>query len=645
MRGQFPKISVFFYFILFIILIGLSGCGTSSNNKNPKKEDNTNSTDTNVNDDSSSDSSNDVNGTTSTSKRKWTYMVYMGADNNLSTSGIIDLNEMETVGSDENINIVLQAEYSHNYTDFNQLGYPQYDGQTLRFLVQNDNDPNSVNLGKGTPIGNLNMASPDTLKEFIIWAKSNYPADHYALVIWDHGAGWKESRLDKINIKGAVEDQTSNSFMTLPQLAGAVRDAGLKLDVINFDACLMAMYEVAYEFRGLTDYMTFSEETEPGAGDPYDTILSALNTNPAMSAKSLAATIVDKYYDYYNSPDTREEGITKSAVDMSQIDNLHSKVVQLADSILSEFGTVSSVVLGAQNNTQKYAYPANHDLYDFASYIEKNLPPGYTKTAAAEVKTAVANTVVANKSLSDKVKDSYGLAIYVPVRNQVSADESVNELQQYKDLASNNTGTGTWYNAVVKMTENISDEVLKTGGFAFYAEWDTDADVDMYVWEPCAPPDKPCEDTLYAAWMGQTTPNGYFSSDSYETGYSEEYYIANDYVEGGNYDVIINYVEDGTEDYANITLWYIDPSNGINDWVQFADQPVLVDMSLPYTGDFSDIQTLDDLNNYSNWWYPGQVTRTSLSQHDYISINSGGRTINFRIHLKKVKPDLTNLER
>src|SRR3990167_10775429 len=107
------------------MLIGLSACGTSSsNNKNPKKEDNTNSTDTNVNDYNSSDSNNDVNSNSSTSKRKWTYMVYMGADNNLSTSGIIDLNEMETVGSDENINIVLQAEYSHNYTDFNQLVIP-----------------------------------------------------------------------------------------------------------------------------------------------------------------------------------------------------------------------------------------------------------------------------------------------------------------------------------------------------------------------------------------------------------------------------------------------------------------------------------------------------------------------------------------
>ena len=61
--------------------------------------------------------------------------------------------------------------------------------------------------------------------------------------------------------------------MSLPDLAGAVRTAGVHLDVINFDACLMAMYEVAYEFLGLTDYMVFSEEVEPGDGDPYDTIL------------------------------------------------------------------------------------------------------------------------------------------------------------------------------------------------------------------------------------------------------------------------------------------------------------------------------------------------------------------------------------
>ena len=79
-----------------------------------------------------------------TGSRQWTYMVYMGADNNLSDAGLGDLNEMEKVGSSASVAIVVQAEFSTKYTqriDLSQHG---------RILVENDNDPNAVNLSSGT---------------------------------------------------------------------------------------------------------------------------------------------------------------------------------------------------------------------------------------------------------------------------------------------------------------------------------------------------------------------------------------------------------------------------------------------------------------------------------------------------------------
>jgi hypothetical protein len=38
---------------------------------------------------------------------KWTFMVYMDADNNLDPAGLDDINEMEIVGSTDNVNIVV----------------------------------------------------------------------------------------------------------------------------------------------------------------------------------------------------------------------------------------------------------------------------------------------------------------------------------------------------------------------------------------------------------------------------------------------------------------------------------------------------------------------------------------------------------
>ncbi len=38
-------------------------------------------------------------------------------------------------------------------------------------------------------IGEINTGDPDELVEFVQWAQTNYPAEHYALNIWNHGSG------------------------------------------------------------------------------------------------------------------------------------------------------------------------------------------------------------------------------------------------------------------------------------------------------------------------------------------------------------------------------------------------------------------------------------------------------------------------
>lgn len=550
--------------------------------------------------------------------KSWTYMIYMGGDNNLSEAAKQDILEMKKAGSDAKINIVLQAEFSTD-PNYGTLPYSGYKGETMRYLIQGD-----TAFSGGTSIGNVDMASPQVLTDFITWAKTNYPADHYVLVIWDHGAGWKIARSTGFPLRGAVQDQTSKSFMSLPDLAKAVRDTGLHFDIINFDACLMAMYEVAYEFRGTCDFLVASEESEPGNGDPYDTILNDLKANPGMSGRTLATTIVNKYYDFYLSE--RTDGITKSAIDMSKLSDLDAKIIQLSASIVSEFSSVSGAIVTAQTTTQNYTYPSNHDLYHFCDFLFTRLPDGQTKTAAEAVMAAVDNAIVASKWYGDKVKNSHGIAIYSPMYNEVSTDSARNDLTNYAKLACNQTRGNGWYDAVMKMA-SAPTHVLKPGGFAFYVSWDTDADVDLYVWDPV---------DIYAAWMGKTTPNGFFSGDSAVTGVSEEYFVANDWVEAGDYDFLINYFQDGLSIYANATFFWKDPVNNITDWQQVG--PVRMDLASPYSGDFSDITTLSQLNAYSNWWYPHQTTRTTST-----SFRVGERVVNIHFGGKKIKPDFINI--
>jgi Clostripain family len=545
---------------------------------------------------------------TNSGPRQWTYMVYMGADNTLSDAGLYNLNDMEKVGSSGPLAIVVQAEFSTQYT----AGMPT--SNTSRIYVQNDNDPTQPNLNAGILVGNGNvdMANPASLTDFINWTKTNYPAQHYALVVWDHGAGWKAKKLSA-TLKGAVEDDTSGTFMSLPDLAKGVADSGVHFDVINFDACLMAMYEVAYEFRGLADYMVLSEQTEPGTGDPYDTILGALAANPAMSGRTLATTIVDKYNAFY-VPDTRESS-TKSAIDMSQIDTLDTKIVALATALQNDPSTTTAVQL-AQANTQSYAYPANHDIYDFCQYLNSRVT-GTAKTLTSDIITLMGSVVVDNKYTGTDVANSHGLAIYIPQPDQTNTSDLTDYAKLKCNLTTRSSAGGTWGSYVEALLGGSSLQQTGIGNFALYLYWTKpdgsacNADLDLYIAEP----DGSGGSHWYSPWMGQTTPNGFFSQESSQAGQSLEYYVANEQVTKGNYVFLVNYYANAPASSPTCTqaaahILYMDPVTVNGTWTEATGSPVLLDLSNKAPGTVTDINTLI---TYSDWWSPGYLTRTAMA--------------------------------
>jgi hypothetical protein len=61
--------------------------------------------------------------------------------------------------------------------------------------------------------------------------------------------------------------------------------------------------------------------------------------------------------------------------------------------------------------------------------------------------------------------------------------------------------------------------------------------------------------------------------------------------------------------------------------------------------DFESIENLNDLNSYSDWLYPGFLTRAKIDDNRSITINTGTRTFNITFRKKKKKPSLENLRR
>ena len=67
---------------------------------------------------------------------KWTVLVYIAGDNNLEEAGIIDINEMEIVGSNPDVNIVVELDRSDGYYS----GHGDWTGAKRYYIVGDTSD-------------------------------------------------------------------------------------------------------------------------------------------------------------------------------------------------------------------------------------------------------------------------------------------------------------------------------------------------------------------------------------------------------------------------------------------------------------------------------------------------------------------------
>ena len=218
---------------------------------------------------------------------EWTFMVYLDGDNDLEEAGIDDFLEIASVASDGNVNLVVQFDRisGHDATYGNWT-------DTRRGIIMRGNVPDT---SWGTSIGEVNMGDPATLSNFVNWAIGAYPAQRYALVLWDHGDGW---RGDTSEIrKGACwDDSSGGDYLENREVGAALAAVPENIDLFGYDCCLMGMIECAHEVKDEASVFVASESLEPGDGWPYDAFLSHLASNPTWTAAQLASVIGDAEY-------------------------------------------------------------------------------------------------------------------------------------------------------------------------------------------------------------------------------------------------------------------------------------------------------------------------------------------------------------
>jgi hypothetical protein len=348
------------------------------------------------------------------SEPTWTFMVYSDGDNNLEPSEIASFNLMEYAANNTNVSVIVQLDRIPGEDSSNGDWTT-----TRRYKVKYDTD--LVNFAAYTlgvdywDLGELNMADPNTLIDFVSWAMTNYPADHYCLVVSNHGGGWQPKGSGQPVPKGIVWDDTSGDYMTTAEMGDALNSitsgGAEKLDVLFLDACLMQMIEVGYEVKDYSQYLVTTEYVGYGPG-PYHDYVSYFS--PTTTAEELAIAIVNYYHAWWMGEDL---ALTMSAVDLSQYNDLASAVSDFALALGTGLPTYHTEIESSRSACQKLYLDSYIDLYHFAWLIDGNISDATIQTAAQAVMTAVNNAVIAEAHESGGgtgMDDANGISIYFP---------------------------------------------------------------------------------------------------------------------------------------------------------------------------------------------------------------------------------------
>jgi hypothetical protein len=400
-------------------------------------------------------------------KRPWTVMIYMAGDNgkifdsaqgkvqlmaSMTEPGYTDLLEMGAVGTTANAAVTCLFDTT--------------DG-TYRIEVRRGRGfADSVVM----PVPSVNTGDPNTLCQFIAESVRDYPAEHYALIIWNHGAGWLDVdayatvralpgsrsyqpifRTTPQKLTGGVKtrpiafDDSSKDFLDTADLRQAFTDAeketGVRLDLIGMDACLMAMIEGGRELAPYADYFVASQEVEPMAGWPYADILTALNANPGMAPADLADMVVQKYAASYGGKTRAEQTVTQSAVALAHTQETEALCKAVADSILAaRSATMLRIVREAVDKTLVFEDPNYRDLGDFANQIasktEWERSAGSINKAAKALRDHLAargaGAVVLRVGYLPSYQRACGVSIYLP--KQIMATQRQQTLDIYRGL-------------------------------------------------------------------------------------------------------------------------------------------------------------------------------------------------------------------
>ena len=264
------------------------------------------------------------------SKPLWTFIIYMAGDNELSSSALIDLNELEAA---EAVSDKLQI---FALVDFAGDGNLNSKSGTYLYRIKNDSE-NSENIVSEKisciPLGlkldeemEINLADKSILEKTIDFVKNEYPSEEYGLIMWGHGTGYKNKSIVE-KTRGLAVDDTSSDYMSTMDFAKVVK--GKNLSIIGFDSCFGMLLEIIYELKDCGKFFIGSSGLVPANGWNYKTVFSEFAKKlerGQYSGEEFCKIAVNHFENLYS----QNEKLKISYLELNQVDEISKKFDALA---------------------------------------------------------------------------------------------------------------------------------------------------------------------------------------------------------------------------------------------------------------------------------------------------------------------------
>lgn len=416
---------------------------------------------------------------------QWTIMHYGSTANSAEETIMEDYAEMKKgFINNQGVELLVLLDRIKGFSeDKSVFGENFYDTRLYR-ITHNKTErlDGGAEFSEITKISNYdaNMADAQTLKKFIRFCKANYPAKHYALIIYTHGSGPYLSRDED---KGSEGDVLYTAEIT------DVLTSEESVDFMAFDVCLMGGVENAYQWRpgngsfntqimvasapstGPYAYDKIFQRLKSGGGDngETDTMVGGKEKyyNPAtMTPLELGGLLLEEIYDgqpeeSWACYDLRKVDAVKNCVDSLAVNLVKEGKKEDFEEIRGSGCLLKTLNYMMNISDRGWMQSPFFDLYDLAkrTYQDSNFS-----------ETILSNVLKVMKAVDDMIVYSYGGAQYPRFENGKhglyiffpDGDRIVMEKRHWT--------AQTWYNAV-EVTEPPKDWPKGLGKYLSYGKY------------------------------------------------------------------------------------------------------------------------------------------------------------------------------